>query len=110
MVLFLLSFVMFFRISPALLEGDTYKRQSQGLLKRWLDPEPVATGVVFEVAAHGNPTRFKYHVVRIVFYPQVRTRRPIVASSANIVQLTREVITQGGQVEIITCVSCIGEG
>ena len=42
--------------------------------------------------------------------PRVSTRRPILAAAANVGQLTRDVATQGGQVEVITCIGCGRKG
>ena len=70
-----------------------------GLLKS-LCPEPEAAGVV----VHGDVTTAEVQVVRVVAAPWVSTRRPIVAVVANVVQLTRDVVTQGGQVEVVVCI------
>ena len=91
---------MFFRINPRLLEGNTYKRQSQGLL----EPANPAPGVA-DVVAHADATTVEVQVVRVVAAPRVSTRRPIVAVVANAEQLTRVVVTQGGQVKVFACVS-----
>ena len=51
------------------LEGDTCKRQSRGLLERWLDPVPaVADGVV-----HVDGTSGEVQVVRVATEPWVST-------------------------------------
>ena len=71
-----------------------------GLLKP-ADSVPVAAVVV----AHIDVTTAEAQAVRVEAVPWVSTRRPIVAIVANVVQLTRAVPTQCGQVKIITCVS-----
>ena len=83
------------------LESDTCRGQAQGLLERWLDPAPIA---VVEEGAHGDVTTAEVQGVRFAGVPRVTTWRPIRATAANVVQLTRDVVTQGGQVKIITCV------
>ena len=70
-----------------------------GLLKP-ADSEPE----VAVVAVHVDDTTGELHGVRVAAGPRVSTRRPIVAVVAKEVQLTRVVVTQDGQVEIITCV------
>ena len=84
------------------LEGDTCKGPSRGLLKRRLNPKPV----VASVAAHVDGTTVEVQAVRVASVPWVSTWRPIEAKVANEVQLTRVVVTQGGQLEVITCVGC----
>ena len=93
-------FVLFFRIKPCLLEGDTGKRQAQGLLECWLDSVPVVAVVI----AHDDDTTAEVQAVRGVVVPRVSTRRPIAAVVTNDEQLTRSVLTQGGQVKVVTCV------
>ena len=82
------------------LEGDTCKGPSRGLLKR-LRPEPVAA----VVALHVDVTTVEVQHVRSAMVLRVSTWRPIVANPANVAQKTSKVSTQGGQVEIIACVS-----
>ena len=53
--MFLLPFVLFFRINPLLLEGDTYKSRLQGLLERRLNTEPTIAGG----ATHADLTTVK---------------------------------------------------
>ena len=65
-----------------------------------LCPEPV---VAAEVADHEDTTIVEVQAVRVVAAREVRTWRPIVAAVANDAQLTRAVVTQGGQVEVIAC-------
>ncbi len=73
--------------------------QARGLLKR-LRPEPVAAAV----EGHVDATTGEVQVVRVATDPCGSTRRPIVANDANVDQLTREVVTQGGQVEVVVCI------
>ena len=84
------------------LESDTYKGQAHGLLECRLDPHPP----VAEVAVHTHATTVELYAVRVLItIVWVRTRRPIEAGFANLVQTTKEVATQGRQVEIFACVS-----
>ena len=64
------------------------------------DAVPLAAAV----GDHVGGTTVDVQVVRAVDVPRVSTRRPIVAAVANAVQRTRAIVTQGGQVEVITCI------
>ena len=64
------------------------------------DSEPL--GAVLLV--YGDEIPGEDQAVRVYFAKRVSTRRPIVAVSTNVDQLIKVVVTQGGQVEIITCV------
>ena len=73
-----------------------------GLLKQRLCPVPeeaVAT-------VHVDVTIVEEQGVRLVTVPWERTRRPIVATAANMLQPTRVIATRGGQVEVVGCVGC----
>ena len=59
---------MFFRINPRLLEGETYKGQSQGLLEP-ADPVPEEAADV----AHADAISGEVHVVRVGVDPWVST-------------------------------------
>ena len=83
------------------LEGDTCRGQAHGLLEP-ADPEPVVAGVG---VVHADVTTVEAQAVRVATIPRVSTRRPIEAAVANVEQPTRDVETQGGQVEVIACVS-----
>ena len=82
------------------LEGDTYKGQAHGLLECWLDPVHVVAGA----GAHADGATAEDQVVRVVVPPWVSTWRPIPAAAAKVVQLIFDAVTQGGQVEVITCI------
>ena len=75
--------------------------QSRGLLKR-LYPEPEGAAAV----VHTDATTEEVQAVRVVAAPRGSTRRPTPAVAANAGQLTSAVLTQGGQVEVVACVSC----
>ena len=94
------------------LEGDIRRGQAHRLLARWLDPEPAVAVVV----AHDDDTTVELQLVRVLAEPWVSTWRPIAAGAgkvghvANVGQMIILVLTQGGQVEVIVCVSCRGKG
>ena len=83
------------------LEGDTLNGQSQGLLQ-YSKSETVVT----IVGVHEDASMIEVQGTCGVTIPRVSTRRPIVAIASNAIQLTIEVSTQDGQVEIITCIGC----
>ena len=75
-----------------------------GLLKP-VDPETVDAADV----VHADVTTAEEQAVRAAAVPWVSTWRPIVAPVANVVQITSAVVTQGGQVEVIACISSGGK-
>lgn len=63
------------------------------------NPEPALADVV----VHADAATVEDQGVREFVVPWVSTRRPIAAAVANAVQLTRDVVSQAGQIEVITC-------
>ena len=79
-----------------------------GLL-RLLKPADAEPAVSI-VAEYLDATTADVQQIRAVAVPRVSTRRPIAAAViANVVQLTRVVETQGGQVKIFACISGRGK-
>ena len=67
------------------------------------DSEPVVVDA--SAAAHDDVTTAEVQAVCAAAVDQASTRRPIVAVSANALQLTRVIVTQGGQVKVVACIS-----